>query len=165
MREKQPIIILGMHRSATSLIAQGLISQKVHMGERLMEGDRGNPQGHFENMDFVELNDRILKKAGGSWDNPPPESDIISVKKEFSDEIESLLNKSVRRKWGWKDPRTVLTIRLFMPYLHDPFFICCFRKPARVAESLFKRDNMSVKKGLMLAKLYNNRLNNFMSYY
>lgn len=164
MRENQPIIVLGMHRSATSLIAEGLVSSKVHMGDRLVGGNRGNPQGHFENIDFVELNDEILKDAGGSWDNPPEEDRILALGKKYDLQIRELLNKSAKRKWGWKDPRTVLTIRLFMPYLKDPFFIYCFRRPEQVAGSLHRRDNIPLEKGLKIAEIYNKRLIKFMSF-
>ncbi|MBA7709205.1 hypothetical protein ES703_118117 [subsurface metagenome] len=104
-----------MHGSATSLIAGGLHKFGVNMGKELLGGAGSKIKTpHFENMDFLRLNGRILKTAGGSWDNPPPEKKILALKKRFEPEIKKL----VREKsglWGWKDSRTTLTIKLYLP--------------------------------------------------
>ena len=36
----------------------------VHVGERLMEANWSNPRGHFEDMDFVELQRAALERLG-----------------------------------------------------------------------------------------------------
>lgn len=111
-------VILGMHRSATSLIAGALNNFGVNMGEKLL-GGRGDPK------------------------------------------IKSLIERK-KGLWGWKDPRTTLTIKLYLPYLKNPHFICCFREPIEVAKSLYRRQKMPIKKGLKLAKIYNKRLLKFL---
>jgi hypothetical protein len=70
----ETIVILGMHRSGTSTIARILASIGINMGERIMGANESNPFGHYENLDFVELNDEILINAGGSWKKPPPKN-------------------------------------------------------------------------------------------
>ena len=53
--------------------------------------------------------------------------------------------------------------RLYLPYLENPHFICCFREPMEVAKSLKRRNDMPIKKGLKLAKVYNSRLLKFIN--
>ena len=31
-----------------------------------------NPEGFYEHLDFVRLNDEVLNAAGAGWDCPPP---------------------------------------------------------------------------------------------
>lgn len=153
-------IVLGMHRSATSLIAGGLKKMNIDMGKKLLGKDKSNPFGHFEDKGFMELNKKILNQAGGSWDNPPSEADIIEAGNEFLKEIKKLTNK--KGLWGWKDPRTTLTIKCYLPYLENPHFICCFREPLEIAKSLQKREGWPINKGIKLTKEYNNRLLQFL---
>lgn len=153
-------IVLGMHRSATSLVAGGLKKMDINMGKKLLGADKSNPFGHFEDRVFMKLNTKILEQAGGSWDNPPSETNIIEAGKELSGEIRELTNK--QGLWGWKDPRTTLTIKCYLPYLENPHFICCFRKPLEVAKSLQKREGWSIDKGIELTKEYNKRLLRFL---
>lgn len=156
-------IVLGMHRSATSLVAQGLLKAGVYMGERLLGAHESNPHGHYEDIDFIHLNDTILKTAGGSWNNPPYENAIIEAGKELEDKIKAIIKlKSIHSLWGWKDPRTTLTIRCYLPYLKNVHFMACYREPLDVAKSLNKRDNTGVMVGIALVKIYNDRMNKFL---
>ena len=155
-------IILGMHRSSTSLVAGGLIKMGVDLGKELLPPGLGNPKGHFENLEFLHLNEQIIKEAGGSWNNPPPLEAIMKLKEEYSSKIQEIVKRNQSELWGWKDPRTTLTIPLFVPFLEDPIFIGCFRKPLKIAKSLEKRDRIPIKRGLEIAKIYNKRLLNFL---
>ncbi len=160
------IIVLGMHRSATSLIAKTLDTE-IDMGVKLPNLNEHNPKGHYENYSFVNLNDQILKVAGGSWDNPPPEENILALSEnhELTSAIQLGIKMYQKEIWGWKDPRTTLTIELYMPYLVNPHFICCFRSPVEVAKSLSKRHNWDMEKCLRLCFEYNRRLNKFLGKY
>ena len=62
-RLTSPIIVTGMHRSGTSMTAMLLAQHGVHMGERLIPGNRHNPRGYFEDADFVELQRSMLAAA------------------------------------------------------------------------------------------------------
>ena len=55
-------VILGCHRSASSLVAKALHEAGVHMGDELLSGLADNPEGHFEDMDFLKKNVEILPK-------------------------------------------------------------------------------------------------------
>jgi hypothetical protein len=45
----------------------------VYLGpeQLLMPPDFANPKGYWEHDEIVSLNDEILGRLGGSWDNPP----------------------------------------------------------------------------------------------
>lgn len=138
----------------------------INMGDRLLGPAVDNPKGFFEDLDFLTINDAILHKAGGSWDNPPAERSIIDAGKSLSNMISELVARRTDRVcWGWKDPRTALTIRCYMPHLADckVFFIPCFRKPLEVAKSLNERNGMLLDDGIRLAKIYNQRILEFLN--
>ena len=169
MENIKTIIVLGMHRSSTSMVARALHEKKeVCMGNNLLLGLPDNPKGHYEDKEFLHLNIDILNAAGGSWDNVPPHKKILEVAPKFENKIKKVIKKasifakkSGYQSWGFKDPRTVLTIDLYMPYLTNPQFIICYRKPKEIAKSLNKRNKMPIANGIKLTNTYNNRLNNF----
>ena len=157
-------IVLGMHRTASSLLANGLKQAGINMGDDLLGPGRGNKKGHFEDVDFLKMNERILFAAGGSWDNPPSEKAILEAGKANATGIQKLVEqKSKGGSWGWKDPRTVLTIKCYIPFLNDPFFLVCLRDPEFIAESLKVRDGTSIEFGMELAGIYNERLLAFLN--
>lgn len=157
-------IILGCHRSATSLAAKGLHDVGVHMGEDLLGKSPSNPYGHYENRRFVDLNDTILQKAGGSWDRPPAHEKILKAGNDLSSRISQAVSmeSTGHQLWGFKDPRTTLTIECYWPQLENPHLIVCFRNPVQVAVSLQKRDGFNLAKGMGLATEYNKRLLDFL---
>lgn len=62
---KQAIFaIAGMHRSGTSFTASLLQSAGLDIGKRLVEADHGNVKVFFENRDFLEFHERVLRSQG-----------------------------------------------------------------------------------------------------
>src|SRR5215218_8748145 len=68
-----PVAIVGMHRSGTSMVAKLLKRAGVHLGDEadLMPPAEENPEGFYEHLQFVKLNDEVLNVAGAGWDCPP----------------------------------------------------------------------------------------------
>jgi hypothetical protein len=161
----QHIIILGMHRSGTSLVAGCLSKIGLFLGSELLGKNASNPLGHFEDQNLIELNDRILAAAGGTWDNPPPREKILNQAGAFHADITSLVSSMPSGTWGWKDPRLSLTIELFRPYIENPVFIVCQREFMRIAESLYNRNTIPVERGIELALLYRQRIDAFFECY
>ena len=158
-------VVIGMHRSATSLVAKALANE-IDMGA-VFRPIADQPAGNWENLDFMQLNIDILKAAGGSWDKPPSHEAIMAVKSRFKKRIKRLVGKFNEKHqpdgiWGWKDPRTVLTIELYKPFLINPHYITIFRNPQEVAKSLQKRNGFSIEFGLDLASIYNSRIIRFL---
>ncbi|MFM7137383.1 MAG: hypothetical protein ACKO1M_10005, partial [Planctomycetota bacterium] len=58
------LVIAGMHRSGTSLLAGMCQEAGVRIGDRLLGAYRGNEAGHFEDLDFVEWHQLVLRANG-----------------------------------------------------------------------------------------------------
>ena len=63
------IVIIGMHRSGTSMIAGVLAELGYHVGyeDELIGKGEENPMGFFERKDFRNINDKILHENGFDW--------------------------------------------------------------------------------------------------
>lgn len=143
------LIVAGMHRSGTSLLAKGLDTQ-IPMGPRdapkqfLNVPAPDNPLGHYEDLRFVTLNDKILGAAGGSWYRPPDNNALEAVYGGFISEAKHLIK--IRNEeadgglWGFKDPRTTLTLPFWHNLVESPHVVSVFRNPHDVAVSLMKRN-------------------------
>lgn len=161
---RKTIVVLGVHRSGTSLTAGVLKSLGVMMGEVLLEKGFGNPVGHFEDSEILHLNNTIIQSAGGEWDKPPAPEEITAQKDIFFDRIKGIVEtkNSAALVWGWKDPRTCLTIDLFLEHLTNPYVIVCRRSNDEIAKSLQLRNNIPYKDGITLAESYEERISRFM---
>ena len=142
---EKTIIVLGMHRSGTSLTSNILNKFGVSMGKNLTKYGEDNPKGFFENEHFARLNNKILYLTRGCWDSPPAHNKIIALKKnkELMKEIKKLILSQQDKIWGWKDPVTTLTMDLYLPFIKNPYFIVCYRNPSSVEKSLIKRNKYS----------------------
>lgn len=125
-------MVVGCHGSATSLIVKGLRKCGVMMGHWLIEKV-------YEPAGIRLLNNKILKRAKGSWYDPPSEEAILSV--DLDKKIRSVLRRyEDEAMWGFKDPRLSLTGKLYLSHLDgDVYLFCCFRKPDRLLKSLRKK--------------------------
>lgn len=140
-----PVCIVGMHRSGTSMVARVLNACGLFLGreDELIGPARDNPEGFWENLHFVELNEEIMARFGGSWNAPP----AFPARWEFEPEVEPLLGKATelvarfdgRTHWGWKDPRSSLTIPFWLRVVPSLKVVVCVRNPLEVAHSLFVR--------------------------
>ena len=154
MSMNKTFVILGCHRSASSLVAKALHEAGVHMGDELLSGLPDNPEGHFEDMDFLKKNVELL--GGNIWND-------VDRKLTDADTSTLIAAKNVHPLWGWKDPRTVLTIEKYYDHLDDPIIIGLFRKPELVAKSMARRGDISEQDALALAKAYNRKIIDFLS--
>jgi len=135
------VVVLGMHRSGTSLVAGLLQRLGVNMGTRFREPDRHNPTGYFEDLDWRDLNKEILQLTGCSWYQPPTKEQILAVRERVGSGIRALVDarNSTGQLWGWKDPRTCLTVELIHPHLSNPLYINVSRDRKAVVASLEAR--------------------------
>lgn len=160
------IIVLGMHRSGTSLVSGILHNMGVNMGDKLLKGNVNNPKGFFEDVDFYRLNMKLLSESGGDWRNPPKIRILNDVFIKNKKEIKRLLDSKNKNKlWGWKDPRTVLTIGAYMPFLNqqNTKFVVVYRNVISIARSLDKKKKKRVKfiDSIELSSIYERRLAEF----
>jgi hypothetical protein len=139
-KDRSPLIVIGMHRSGTSLAAALLESAGLHIGDRLMDGNWSNPRGHFEDMDFVEFQRAALVRLGWHQDGWVV-SDLPELPEDVVDGARALLEKKQRgvAPWGWKDPRTLLFLPLWLDLLPDSKLCLIYRAPWEVIDSLYRR--------------------------
>src|SRR5450631_3600129 len=106
------LCITGMHRSGTSLTACWLERCNLPIADgRLLGPGVGNPLGHFEDLDFSDLQDRAIKRAHGSWRATGPQSLSFNTSEVAAAERLVARRNAAYQLWGWKDPRTVLFLR------------------------------------------------------
>ena len=127
----------------------------------LMPAQADNPDGFWEHLGFVALNDELLNELGGAWDLPPkadenftqPRLDPLRLKAQLL--IEGFASASV---WGWKDPRNSLTLPFWQNLLPRLKTLIIVRNPLEVAYSMRERNGTSYSFGLRLWEIYNRRL-------
>ena len=159
------IVVLGMHRSGTSLVANVLRALGVHMGTEFLEPDEGNEEGYWEDTLWLGINKHILANAGGDWKNPPPLKDVLVLRDKVAKLIKQAVGKRVGegyRLWGFKDPRTCLTINLLHDFLPYPRYIVVRRPTRDIVRSLSKLHG-NEQDWLNLARIYENRISYFLN--
>jgi len=159
MLKNKPIIVLGMHRSGTSCLAGSLQDAGVFFGDVSVE-NKYNKKGNRENIEVMSLNEDILSSNGGSWDNPPREINWTKEHELRGAEIIKTFEANCHsNRWGFKDPRTVITFQFWHKLLPSYDLVGTIRSPYSVALSLNNRDkHFTIDKGLELWLKYNQTL-------
>jgi GT2 family glycosyltransferase/glycosyltransferase involved in cell wall biosynthesis len=127
----------------------------------LMPAQADNPDGFWEHLSFVALNDEVLDMFGGAWDLPPRSDEDFSdvrldpLRMKAKRLIEKFDSASV---WGWKDPRNSLTLPFWKSVLPGLKTIVVVRNPLEVAYSMHERNGTSHSFGLRLWEIYNCRI-------
>lgn len=156
--------IAGMHRTGTSMVAQLLHLCGLYLGPEadLVPPAPDNPEGFWENIHFVGVNELILRTLGGAWDRPPEfppgwegHPDLREMSLAATDLIERF---APHAPWGWKDPRNSLTLPFWLRLLPELRVVVCLRNPLEVARSLQARDRSPIGFGLRLWNDYYRRL-------
>jgi GT2 family glycosyltransferase/glycosyltransferase involved in cell wall biosynthesis len=157
------ICIAGAHRSGTSMVTRLLHACGLYLGPRneLMPAQADNPDGFWEHLGFVALNDELLSELGGAWDLPPKADENFTHAR-----LEPLRMKArlliagfdSAKVWGWKDPRSSLTLPFWQDLLPGLKTLIVVRNPLEVAYSMRERNGTSYSLGLRLWEIYNCRL-------
>ena len=154
-RPQRVICVLGMHRSGTSCLAGSLEQQGLFLGE-VNTSAPWNRRGNRERFDVMNLQGDILEASGGNWYEPPP---VVEWTAEHYERARAILAEHAGASvWGFKDPRTLLTLEGWERLVPDLDAVGIFRHPLRVARSLQSRNDLSLEAGLALWKAYNDRL-------
>jgi hypothetical protein len=156
------VCVLGMHRSGTSVFTRLLNLLGVDLGADALlttEPVAANPKGYWENKELTAINDAILSRYHGSWDAPPLFKQNWQRDRRLDDlrlRANALINDqfSVREVWGWKDPRTCLTLPFWQALIGEMRYVVCLRDPLSVASSLTRRDGFGLEKSLSLWLMY-----------
>ncbi|WP_338552553.1 glycosyltransferase [Paenibacillus sp. KS-LC4] len=163
--KKKAVCILGMHRSGTSVITRAINLLGVHIGkaEDLMPAGKDNPEGYWENVNIVTIQEKLLEFLGHSWHSAGmlPEEwwklpGVESFKQQLINEVRfNFMNADV---WMWKDPRTCVLLPIWQNIFEElgieMNFVVVVRNPIDVGSSLKKRDQLSCKAAMDLWSYY-----------
>jgi glycosyltransferase involved in cell wall biosynthesis len=147
MKPPPRLIVTGMHRSGTSFVASLLAAWNVRVGDRLLPADRGNPAGYFEDMDFQELNRRMLmactpvEEGHRDWGWTESEAFDATPLAAYRPEAAALVagRDAGGQPWGWKDPRTSLLLDFWDDLLGgEARYLLLYRHPWDVADSMLR---------------------------
>ena len=144
------VCTLGMHRSGTSVVARLLNLLGVHLGSEalLMAPQPDNPKGFWEYDPFVRINDAVLGAFGGHWHTPPAWPDGWTNEPHL-DAYKTLAVDWIAKDlatapcWGWKDPRTCLTLPFWQSIVGPMRYVIVTRSPAEVVASLATRNEFT----------------------
>jgi hypothetical protein len=164
MAHRRPIVlVLGMHRSGTSLCSHLLSALGVDMADKIagpgnMSPTPDNPRGHWERWEIVEFHDRILGLFNRDylgrfhdfalpvawWADPR----VAQIRREIVAFLESRMGDGY---FGFKDPRTVRLMPVWHQIFNElklaPKLVLCLRNPAQVARSLYARESLDPANG------------------
>lgn len=128
------ILVLGVGRSGSSTVARLLHTEVgVNMGLRFREPDSANPNGYYEDLDFLEVNTDT------------------TLHYEHRKALLSQLFASRKELWGLKEPRIPHWWREYRAHVtHDTKIIIAARAPHLIVQSLERhygwsdRDSLNV---------------------
>ncbi len=144
-----PRIVLGMHRSGTTLMARLLGDFGVFLGADLSV--------NAESLFFRRLNERIFRSAGASWAEVAPLLAAMKRPEFIAEEAGQLRRELFERDrlgrffaagrerhdpgkpWGFKDPRNSLTLPIWDAVFPDARTVSLLRHGYDVAISLHRR--------------------------
>ncbi len=142
---KSPYIIIGMHRSGTSLVAKVLEKSGIFMGVI--------KDHNYEAMHFLSVNQRVLWANETNWLAPkvPPKDVWYNITaSELYDEHFKLNTKlqklkytlKINQDWGWKDPRNTFTLKMWLSVFSGAKVIYVKRDVQAIAKSLYARNGI-----------------------
>lgn len=141
-----PLVVLGAPRSGTSLLASWLHHSGISMGEHFLQPDAGNPQGYFEDLDFLNLHRQFLARSAASAGRVLEDSSMREQAFDFSpsahdiDDAKRIIRerKALGQPWGWKDPRSCYFLNFWDALLPEARYLMVYRHPLEMAASIVR---------------------------
>lgn len=150
------ILVLGCHRSGTSLVARSLMCLGAELGPRAEWSGPDNPTGFWEDRDALEINEALLAAARSSWSDVAPIFPDRNMVIAGGPAILGLLRVrlAVHPVFALKDPRLCRLLPVWRPAIAAVgcrvSVVHVVRHPLDVAASLQKRNGLSIEQGLAL---------------
>jgi hypothetical protein len=156
---RQPVVVLGMHRSGTSALGGMLVRLGVQPPESLMAPTKDNPKGYWESTALMQFNNDVLESAGTSWsdwDQFNPAWLDSTAARQFIERLPRLLEQEFADAplFLVKDPRICRVLPLWRRVMQDmdmaPRFVVPVRHPFEVASSLEARDDFGRNRSYLI---------------
>ncbi len=152
--KNSPIIVVGMHRSGTTMLVRQLEALGLFMGSK--------KESNYESTFFLNINRWLMTQTGGAWDNPQSIHYLLQNEKARRNigayiaryllrtpRVISYLGfgKYLRYRspfgldipWGWKCPLNTFTLPIWLDLFPNAKIIHIYRHGVDVAQSLKKR--------------------------
>jgi glycosyltransferase involved in cell wall biosynthesis len=156
------LLVLGPHRSGTSLAARMLECLGAVNSTNLNPANEFNPRGYFEDWDVYQFNEHVLLPALGrswhslgliDWSVLTPE--ILARLRAEAGKILARNYCTANRVSVLKDPRISRLLPFWLPVLAQAGFkpgaVFCLRDPRSIARSLTQRDETSPAHGQLVS--------------
>lgn len=154
-RTRPPVIIIGMHRSGTSLLTRVLQQAGFFMGR---DASR-NEEAAFTNA----INAWLFRQASATWERPQSMDELLAdtdLRPDLVDYLEGIVRGPASARflgpgrwlgtrgrgmfgqhqaWGWKDPRNTWTLPFWLELFPDARVLHIVRHGVDVAASLRSR--------------------------
>jgi len=167
--EIKPIVLLiGPHRSGTSLLTQIVSVLGFDLGKTLMLPSFDNPRGFWENQKIVEIHDKLISSFGKDWTTITSLHDgwLDDPKtKEATEQILEALKTDFRPKEPWliKDPRLCMLFPIWEKIgkaLNRPIkLVTIVRSPQASSQSIQIRNRLSPEDADVIALSYIQAMN------
>lgn len=151
--KKNILVILGMHRSGTSLTTNWLQQCGLNIGNQLEGKKISNPDGHFEDLDFLNLHEEILTSKEVPYHGTENPNDFIISNEQEQKIIQLVENKNIAKEWGWKDPRTCLFLNVYRRIIPEANYLTILRPYTEIIDSLLRRKYTPIEKKIEKRKL------------
>jgi hypothetical protein len=137
------VCVTGMHRSGTSLTASWLerCGLPVHDGN-VVGAAVGNPRGHFEDLDFVRVNESAITRqwpAAQGWKVVDDAPCHLSGRDRAAARAVVARRRATLEQWAWKDPRSTLLLEAWADAVPDMRALLLWRPCIEVVDSLLRR--------------------------
>lgn len=157
LEQAKPIVVIGMHRSGTRLLAQILERLGVFMG--------ADQQADSESVTFMLINEAIFHQCGTFWTEPMPVHFVLSepgLLEQAAAIAERALGAAFSNyagqsglapgaspdampPFGWKDPRNTFTLPVWRRTFPSLKVIHVLRHGVDVAASLARRHGAALR--------------------
>lgn len=143
------VLILGMHRSGTSLLAR-MVAERGYAfpADTMPAHPTDNPEGYHESQRLVEINNGFLQAIGSHWKDPGalPRGVFDGADARHARlQIEDFVAARQERFLALKDPRMCRLLPLWLPVLRATtkhlFVTRVVRHPDEVFASLRRRES------------------------
>ncbi|CAG9255621.1 conserved hypothetical protein [Paraburkholderia unamae] len=153
------IVVLGMHRSGTSVATRALETLGASFGSNLGGAVAGvNPKGFFEDMDVMGFDIELMNATGVDW-FALPAADFGRLETAQLEALQSRALALLGAKcssgiFALKDPRICRLLPFWQPVFNQldarVLYVVAFRHPISVARSLAARDSLPAEQSYLL---------------
>lgn len=155
-RTGRTVMVVGMHRSGTSVLAGSLEQAGLDLGP-CSTWNRFNQRGNREHPGIVAFHERLLARHGCGW-YAPPETVLTWTAAERRAARRIIASFRGSACWGFKDPRATVFSDGWRELLPALQMVGIFRHPSAVAASLAAREEMTFGDSIRTWLAYNRRL-------